>query len=75
VGALPVACDAIAIQALSWGRIKVRLGQRVVITYRGEPIAEIRPTERGDSVETSLAAREAAGILAPAGSRKELSTR
>jgi prevent-host-death family protein len=51
---------------------KVRAGQRIVITYRGEPVAEIRPTERAGGVAESLAALEEAGIVAPIGSRTAL---
>ena len=43
---------------------KVRAGQRVVIAYRGEEIAEIRPLEnRGVGLEKTVARLEEQGIL------------
>jgi prevent-host-death family protein len=56
---------------------KVRAGQRIVIAYRGEEIAEIRPIEgRGQSLERSLKGLEDQGILGrarkPAGPLKPL---
>ncbi len=43
---------------------KVRAGQRVVIAYRGEEIAEIRPLEhRGLGLEKTIARLEEQGIL------------
>jgi prevent-host-death family protein len=46
---------------------KVRAGQRIVIAYRGEEIAEIRPIEgRGQSLERSLMGLEDQGILSRA---------
>jgi prevent-host-death family protein len=46
---------------------KVRAGQRVVITYRGEEIAEIRPVERDrDSLAKSLKRLEDQGRLSRA---------
>jgi prevent-host-death family protein len=43
---------------------KVRAGQRVVIAYRGEEIAEIRPLEnRGGSLEKTIAQLEEQGVL------------
>ena len=43
---------------------KVRAGQRVVIAYRGEEIAEIRPLEnRGGSLEKTIARLEEQGVL------------
>ena len=45
---------------------KVRAGQRVVITYRGAEIAEIRPIQpRGDGLEKSLDRLEDEGVLSP----------
>jgi prevent-host-death family protein len=45
---------------------KVRAGQRVVIAYRGEEIAEIRPLEgAAPSLEKTLAKLEDQGILSP----------
>ena len=43
---------------------KVRAGQRVVIAYRGEEIAEIRPLEnRGVGLEKTIPRLEEQGIL------------
>jgi prevent-host-death family protein len=43
---------------------KVRGGQRVTITYRGEPIAEIRPVDgTSTSFEETVARLEDHGIL------------
>ncbi len=43
---------------------KVRAGQRVVITYHGKAIAEIRPLQAaGGSLEASLKRLEDEGIL------------
>jgi prevent-host-death family protein len=43
---------------------KVRAGQRILIAYRGEEIAEIRPLERnGDRLERSLKRLEDQGLL------------
>lgn len=46
---------------------QVREGQRVVISYHGKPVAELRPFERieGETQEEALARLEAAGILSP----------
>jgi prevent-host-death family protein len=46
----------------------VRSGKRVLISYRGEPVAEIRPIEidAGDSVQRRLEELERAGALVPA---------
>jgi prevent-host-death family protein len=44
---------------------KVRAGQRVIISYRGEEVAEIRPLEPPRSLEASLRQLEADGILSP----------
>lgn len=59
---------------------KVRGGKRVLIAYRGEPIAEIRPIEgAGVGLEKSLARLEDEGILSragkPAGSLRPLAKR
>ncbi len=56
---------------------RVRAGQRVVIAYRGEKIAEIRPIEEGaGGLEKSLARLEDEGVLSrprkPAGSLRPL---
>ena len=43
---------------------KVRAGQRVVIAFRGEAVAEIRPIEHGrPSLEASLKRLEDEGVL------------
>ena len=45
----------------------VREGGTVTVTYRGDPVAEIRPLERGAmSVEEHFAELEKRGILVPA---------
>jgi prevent-host-death family protein len=47
---------------------KVRAGQRIVIAYRGQPIAEIRPIEDpAGTIEKRLARLEDAGLLSPRG--------
>ena len=46
---------------------KVRAGQRVVIAYRGQDIAEIRPIEtNGGRLDTSLKRLEDQGLLSRA---------
>lgn len=43
---------------------KVRAGQRIVIAYRGEEIAEIRPLERADgNLVKTIAQLEDKGLL------------
>ena len=42
---------------------KVRHGESVFISYRGEAVAEIRPIGRDDSQEARLGRLEAAGVL------------
>ena len=42
---------------------KVRAGQRVIISYRGENIAEIRPLERKDSLDARLQTHEERGTV------------
>ena len=43
---------------------KVRAGQRIVIAYRGEPVAEIRPIHRArESLASSIARLEEEGVL------------
>ncbi len=53
---------------------QVRAGQRVVVTYHGRKVAEIRPVEgEGASFERRLAELEAEGVVAaPARRRAEL---
>jgi prevent-host-death family protein len=44
----------------------VRAGQRVIVTYHGREVAEIRPLERtGDSFERRLERLEAEGTIVP----------
>ena len=46
---------------------KVRQGGRVVITFHGEPVAEIRPIERSpETFEERLARLEREGQISPA---------
>ena len=46
---------------------KVRQGGRVVITFHGEPVAEIRPIERSvETLEERLARLEREGQISPA---------
>ncbi len=49
---------------------KVRAGRRVVISYRGEDIAEVRPLLAADSVEMQLKRHRERGTLGPLASRK-----
>lgn len=44
---------------------KVRAGQRVVITYRGTEIAEIRPIRPGASLGESVSRLEEEGVVSP----------
>ena len=46
---------------------KVRQGGRVVITFHGEPVAEIRPIEkRVETLEERIERLTAEGVLSPA---------
>ena len=45
---------------------KVRAGQRVVIAYRGEEVAEIRPLENRGGVSETMARLEDQGVRAVA---------
>lgn len=46
---------------------KVRAGQRVVVTYRGQSVAEIRPLPSGPTrLADSVARLEAEGLITPA---------
>ena len=50
---------------------KVKAGQRVIISYRGEQVAEIRPIEAvPSSLEALLKQLQADGIIAPPARRK-----
>ena len=44
---------------------KVQAGQRVIISYHGKQVAEIRPLETPSSLEASLQQLEADGVLGP----------
>lgn len=44
---------------------KVRAGQRVLVSYHGRPVAEIRPVERKETFEQRLDRLEAEGLLVP----------
>jgi prevent-host-death family protein len=43
---------------------KVRAGQRVVVSYHGKPVAEIRPVEEEQTFEQRLERLAAEGLLA-----------
>lgn len=46
----------------------VREGRTVTVSYRGEPVAEIRPTQRGpETMEDRLDDLERQGIIVPSG--------
>jgi len=44
---------------------KVRRGQRLIVTDRGTPIAEIRPIEQDDSDEAAFERLIALGVVTP----------
>ena len=44
---------------------KVRAGQHVTISYRGEAVAEIRPVYGADRTESALRELEEQGVLSP----------
>lgn len=45
---------------------RVREGDTIVISYRGEPVAEVRPVPpQRESLEDRIAALEARGVIAP----------
>ncbi len=46
---------------------RVRRGERLVVTDRGEPVAELRPLEGAAAEEAGLRALEALGILTRTG--------
>jgi prevent-host-death family protein len=50
---------------------RVRQGQRLVVTDRGEPVAELRPIGGSAGFDSVLAALEARGVIARP-SRKKL---
>lgn len=45
---------------------KVRGGESVYVSYRGEEVAEIRPVEKRESLEQRLKKLEEEGIITPA---------
>ena len=50
----------------------VREGRTVTVSYRGEPVAEIRPTQRGaETIEDRLDELERRGILVSSGQLKQ----
>ncbi len=49
---------------------KVRAGDRVLISYRGETVAEIRPVEKVESIEEKIRQLRAEGVLGPEAERK-----
>lgn len=53
---------------------QVRQGKTITVSYRGEPVAEIRPFQRGpETIEERLAEYERRGLLArPSGQRQPL---
>lgn len=53
----------------------VREGRTVTVSYRGEPVAEIRPTQRGpETIEERLDELERRGIIVASGQpRRQLS--
>jgi prevent-host-death family protein len=44
---------------------KVREGGSVTITYRGEPVAELRPVERPEDIDARIEQPRARGIVQP----------
>ena len=44
---------------------QVREGRTITISYRGEPVAEIRPAEKSESFEARLERLSRQGILIP----------
>ena len=53
---------------------RVREGRTVTVTHRGEPVAEIRPVERGrdGTLEDRLEELRRTGCLVPAANPKQL---
>jgi prevent-host-death family protein len=51
---------------------KVRSGRSVTITYRGEPVAELRPIERPDSTEARIEQLGERGMVTPRPARGPL---
>jgi prevent-host-death family protein len=48
---------------------KVRGGRAITVTYRGEPIAEIRPIGRNNGTLARIAWLRSRGVIGPPGSR------
>ena len=53
---------------------KVRRGESVLITYRGEEVAEIRPIESEESIEEKLERLEKEGVIVRSGRKATLQT-
>jgi len=53
----------------------VKVGQEVVLTERGKPIAVMKPLPEPDATERRVRQLEAAGLLKPAGVRAPLPAR
>jgi prevent-host-death family protein len=52
---------------------QVREGKTITISYHGEPVAEIRPIEKKQTLEERLLELEERGVLVPApGTRKPI---
>ena len=49
---------------------KVKAGQRVIISYRGEEVAEIRPIVAPQSLKASLKQLETDGLIGPPAPRE-----
>ena len=50
----------------------VREGRTVTVSYRGEPVAEIRPTRRGsETIEARLDELERRGVIVASGQPKQ----
>ena len=45
---------------------RVRNGERVIVSYHGTEVAEIRPIEQSKPLESTLREMESEGILSPA---------
>lgn len=51
---------------------KVRNGRAVTITYRGEPVAELRPIEHHGSTEARIDRLAERGLVSPRAERRTL---
>ncbi|OGT99000.1 MAG: hypothetical protein A2085_02550 [Gemmatimonadetes bacterium GWC2_71_10] len=45
---------------------RVREGQTITLTYRGEPVAEVRPVPRGGGTPEHIRRLEERGVIVPA---------